>query len=94
MADEAQVDWSEKASVLGPAYDAFSITPGTPFANGANGNLVVRALYIGTAGNVVLTTDRGNIATFLNLTTGQILQVRCRGVISTSTTASGIVGMY
>jgi len=94
MADEPQISWSDKASLMGPAYDAFAVTPGTPFANGLNGNVIVRSLYIGTAGNVILTTERGNIATFPNVTTSFVLPIRCRGVISTGTTASGIVALY
>jgi hypothetical protein len=94
MADEGTISWGDTASILAPAYDAFAVTPGTPYTTGATSNKVARALYVGTAGNIILTTERGNIATFLNVTTSFILPVRHTGVISTSTTASGLVALY
>jgi len=82
--------FQEQGSVLAPANDAFAVTPSdtTEFTQFA------RALYIGTAGSLVLLTRRGNIATFVNVTTAQVLPVQTRRVNSTGTTASGIVGLY
>jgi len=96
MADEATIRWSEKSSVLAPAYDAFAVTPSDSvnYTTSSSSNAIARALYIGTAGNVVLVTERGNVATFANLTTSFILPVCHKRVNSTNTTASGLVALY
>jgi len=96
MADEIQVAWSDQSSVLAPAYDSFAVTPSdsVDFVNSATTNGIARSLYIGTAGNVVLKTERGNISTFLNVTTSFVIPQKCRRVNSTGTTAAGIVALY
>jgi hypothetical protein len=69
-----------------PAQDAFAITPGTPFTPPC------RALYIGTAGNVELTTPSGQVVIFVGAS--GILPVACIAISSASaTSATDIVGL-
>lgn len=51
-------------------------------------------IYIGTAGNVNVTTQGGQTVLFSNLNAGTILPVLVTKVLSTSTTASNIVRLY
>lgn len=72
-----------------PAFDGVAITPtDAPLSS------IVRALFIGVAGNVKILTP-GNVSlNFQNLQAGSILPVMCLQVFSTSTTASGIIGLF
>lgn len=69
------------------AQDAFAVTKSdsTP--------LDFTALYVGTTGDVAIRTFRGTTVTFPSVPAGGY--VLCRGdrVMSTNTTASGIVGL-
>jgi len=51
------------------------------------------ALYIGTAGNIVLKTMNNTTITFLAVPVG-ILDISIRRVLSTNTTASGLIALY
>lgn len=54
----------------------------------------VRALYVGTGGNVKVTTDRNSVVTFTNVQDGSILPVNVKRVWATGTSgASGFVGL-
>jgi hypothetical protein len=53
----------------------------------------VRAFYVGTGGNVKVTTTNGDEVTFSNVATGTILPVSVKRIWSTGTTASNIVGL-
>lgn len=74
-----------------PARNAFAVTP-----NSANDlPTFCRALYIGTGGNIRVTTARGDTVTFTNVQGGSVLPVACRRVLAApDTTASGIVALY
>ena len=50
-------------------------------------------LYVGTAGNVKVTTQDGNAVTFSNVPAGQYIWIQTRLVWSTGTTASNIIGI-
>lgn len=56
----------------------------------------VRALYVGTGGDVVIVTGRGEQVTFRGVPSGSLLPVMAATVKSTAngTTASNIVGIY
>ena len=51
-------------------------------------------LYIGTGGNVKVTTISGDDVTFMNLGSGSVLAVQVKKVFSTGTSASNIVALY
>ena len=53
----------------------------------------VRALYVGTTGDVKVTTVSGNAVTFVGVPAGYLLPVSVRRVWSTGTTASDFVGL-
>jgi len=75
-----------------PANYAFSITPDsdTDLTNST------RAIYVGTAGNLVVSmvSETSNtFVTFSSVPAGSILPIRVRRVSSTSS-ASNLVGLY
>ena len=80
-------DKNGKAISLQP-WDAATVTANdtTTFAPST--------LYIGTAGNVNVTTAGGTTLVFSNLNAGTILPVLVTKVLLTSTTASNIVRLF
>lgn len=73
------------ASADAPATDAFAITPGaSPLAR------TVKALFIGGAGDITVTTLQGSSVTF-TVPAGFILPLVCTHV--TAATATGIRGL-
>jgi hypothetical protein len=77
-------------SMLFPAKHAFAVAP----ADGADLAVVTRGLYVGTAGDVKVTTNGGDTVTFKNLAAGLIHPIRASRVFATGTTATDIVGVY
>lgn len=68
-----------------PAVGAFTISAGaSALAH------TTRAIYVGTAGNITVTTEKGESVQFTNVS--GILPIRVTHV--TAATASGIVGLY
>ena len=53
-----------------------------------------RALYVGSAGNLVIHDFAGNQVTFAAVPAGTLLPVRARRVMATGTTADDIVAVY
>ena len=51
-------------------------------------------LYIGTAGNLKVTTVAGDDVTFQNLTTGSFFPVQVKKVFATGTSASNIIALW
>jgi hypothetical protein len=73
-----------------PANDAAAVTP----SDTAPLVYVSRALYVGGAGNLVVTMQGGGNVTFTGVPAGTVLPIRCTHVRSTSTTATAIVNLY
>jgi hypothetical protein len=67
--------------------DAVAITP----ADATFVDLI--GLFVGGAGNVVVTTGAGNDVTFTGVPAGATINLRIVKVKSTSTTATNIVGL-
>lgn len=65
----------------------YSITP----SDSADLSPIPRALYFGTAGDVAIRDEKGTDITY-TVTAGSILPFRPTRVLSTGTTATGIVG--
>jgi hypothetical protein len=55
---------------------------------------MLRALYVGTAGNVAITDLYGTAVTYKNVPAGTFLPIVAKQVLSTGTTASDLVGLY
>jgi len=72
-----------------PGYDAISVTPSDTVSLAT----AIRALYVGGAGDVRLTTLLGTTITFYGLQTGSILPLQIKQVVSASTTATLLVGI-
>jgi hypothetical protein len=55
---------------------------------------LARALYVGAAGDVAVTTPAGDNVTFVGVPAGYILPVQVWRVLATGTTASSIVALF
>jgi len=73
-----------------PANRAFAVTP----ADGSDFAVAARAIWVGGAGDVKLTTFGGDTVTLVGVTAGCLIPVRVSRVFSTGTTATSIVGLY
>jgi len=59
-----------------------------------NLNRNCRGLYVGTTGNVNVLASDGSTALLTNVQGGTVLPIRVRQVLSSGTTASGLVALY
>jgi len=71
-------------ATLTPA-DAYAVTPSDTVSNPGV------ALYVGGAGNVAVTTQKGHVVTFQNVPAGSILPINFGLVMATNTTATDLV---
>ena len=71
------------------AFTAVAITP----SDSTNFTFVVRGIYVGGAGNVVIVNQDLTTCTFTGVPAGTILPVKAVRVNSTSTTATAMVGL-
>jgi hypothetical protein len=55
---------------------------------------VLRALYVGGAGNVAVRMLDGSTQTFVGVAAGTVLPIQIDKVMATNTTASSMVGLY
>lgn len=81
-------EWPNATISMGVAVDAFAITPN----DSTNLTVPARALWVGVAGNVVVRTMGGSDITFA-VASAQLLPVAAQRVLSTGTTATGIIGL-
>lgn len=81
---------SNRAGLDSPAEHGAAVTPNdsTDLATTA------RALWIGGAGNVAVTTAGGSSITLTGAAAGTIIPVRVSRVLSTGTTATAIVALW
>lgn len=76
----------------GPATSAVVITPSDTTVFEAES--MPKALYIGVSGNLVaVLLDDETSTTFSNMIAGNVYPIRVKQVLSTGTTAAGIVGL-
>ena len=73
-----------------PAERAFAITGN----DSTDLTVTPRAIYVGGAGNVKVTTLGGDTVTFNGAVAGTIIPVRVTRVFSTGTTATNLIGLY
>ncbi|MEM6847572.1 MAG: hypothetical protein AAF580_05775 [Pseudomonadota bacterium] len=72
-----------------PAIDAFPIVP----TDGVDLPSLARALYIGSAGDITITTAAGSSVTFVGVSAGTVLPVHTCQVAATGTTAAHLIGL-
>ena len=78
------------AGLESPAERAFAITPN----DSADLSVFPRAIYVGGAGAVKVTTLGGDTVTFSGCLAGTVLPVRAARVFSTGTDATNLIGLY
>lgn len=76
-------------SASGPSGDFFAIAPD----DGADLPQVTRALYIGSGGNLTVTSACGRDVQFANVVGGTVLPVRVARVKASGTSAGDLVGL-
>lgn len=74
--------------ILAPGGDAFSITP-----SDADYFPKTRGLFVASATAVVVEMASGNVVTFTGLAAGVVHPLQVVRVLSTGTTATGIIGI-
>lgn len=83
-------------------YDSLSPSLSSPAVNGqtispSNSNLlsnVTRAIYVGGAGSVTIEFVSGAQVTLQGVPSGTTLPVRAQKVLSSNTTATGLIGLW
>lgn len=74
-----------------PATHLFAIIPN----DNADLTVATRAIWVGGAGNVnVIALEDGSAVLLSGASAGQVIAVRTKRVLSTSTSATLLVGMY
>ena len=77
-------------SLIAPARKAFAVIP----SDADELSEFTKAIYVGSGGTLVLRPVGSDMdVTFANLQDGSILDVRCRAIRASGTTASNIVGL-
>ncbi len=85
-----QDEFSDHATGLtAPARDAAPITP----SDGTDLPVASRAIYVGTAGNLRITMISGQTVTFAAAQAGMVYPFRAARVMSTGTTAGGLIAL-
>ena len=79
----------QAAGLTSPAIDGFAITP----SDTALLPELVRAIYIGDGGTLVLELSAGTVLTFSGVPGGAILPVRAQRIKATGTTAGALIGL-
>jgi hypothetical protein len=80
---------AHSASLTAPASDGFAITPD----DDEDLPEVVRAIYVGVAGDVTAVLREGATLSFTNVPAGSLLPVRATRIKATGTSASDLVGL-
>ena len=75
-------------AMMKPSTDAFDVTPGSSALTRP-----ARALYVGGAGDVEITTPSGTTVVFHSVAAGTFMPVQATHVIDTNTTATDIVAL-
>lgn len=76
-----------------PAVDAAAVDLSSADATYATGSEPER-LYVGGAGDVIVTTLKGTTVTFKAVPVGTVLPIACSAVVKTGTTASNLLALF
>lgn len=80
---------SNTSSLTSPATHGFSVTPNDTL----DLSEVTRAVYVGAGGTLAVRLLSGQTVSFAGVAAGTLLPLRVDRVLSTGTTAGGIVGL-
>lgn len=75
-----------------PALGAVTITPNDSTDN--MGGKPVRAIWVGGAGDMAITTSNGEDVTVYGIAAGTLVPIRPSRIKSTNTTATNLLGFY
>lgn len=78
------------AGLDAPASKALDVVP----SDTTDLSVFPRGIYVGSGGDVKVTTIGGSTVTFVGVPTGAVLPVRAARVHATGTTASALIGVY
>jgi len=85
-------------SILDTVNNAFTITKSDstifPHLPSSSGVCVTKYIYVGGTGDVNVVTDGGKTVLFAGVQAGAVIPVAATQVLSTSTTATNMVGMW
>jgi hypothetical protein len=85
---------TSSATQESPASNSYQVVP-TDDVELVGGDYLPRALYVGVGGNITMALEGDETPRlFISVPTGFILPVKARIIMSTGTTASGIVALY
>jgi hypothetical protein len=76
--------------VTSPARGGFAITP----SDSTDLTAETRAIYVGSAGDLVAVLSLGSELSFVGLAGGTVLPVRARRIKATGTSAGYLLGLY
>jgi len=76
--------------ITGSATSGAAITP----SDSNDLTHVTRAIWVGGDGNITFTMSGGMNVTLTGVKAGSLLPIRAKRVLSTGTTATGIVGLW
>lgn len=76
--------------VTAPARGGFAIAP----SDSTDLSTETRAIYVGSAGDLVAVLSSGSELSFVGLAGGTVLPVRARRVKATGTSAGYLLGLY
>ena len=75
---------------LVPAWRIKDVTPTNSCDPQGGFGVNVRAIYVGSGGNIRVTTEGGDTVTIVGAVTGSVLPIQVKCIYSTSTTASSL----
>ena len=81
---------SQTPSLVSAFENGFAVTP----SDGSDQPQVCRGIWVGSAGNLAVTTRGGNTITLVGVAAGTLLPIRATRILATGTTATNIVALY
>lgn len=78
------------AGLIDPVEAGFTITP----SDDDDLTRVVRAIYVGTGGDLKVEMINQDIVTFVNVPDGTLLPIQVKKVFDTDTDAEDLLGLY
>lgn len=83
-------DSSARPGLIGPCENVAIVTP----SDGSDLSNTTRALFVGGAGDVKVTTKGGQTVTLAGVAAGSVLPLRVERVWATGTTATNIAALW